>query len=276
MSQVLWVGSSFRFAAYSGPVQDYIDRVITADVAAGNTQGLDPATKDAYDVFITGCISDGILGTSGGILSQANSLIKAACIKGGARTLSGALISLIGTAPTRLGTEAGWDYNRKTGLKGNGTNNYLNTNRAANADPQNSMHICVYKTSGTSAGVMIGSMNSVGDTASHNYIDYEGEFRIANRGRTVSGGLGNTRTGLFATNRSQVGSFDYYAGSTTATISGASSAASSNPYFIFNRSGGSNSFSQDRLIFYSIGESVNLATLKSRLDVLTAAIAAIP
>jgi hypothetical protein len=38
------------------------------------------------------------------------------------------------------------DYNRKTGLVGDGITKYFNSNRNNNADPQNSKHLSVYST----------------------------------------------------------------------------------------------------------------------------------
>jgi hypothetical protein len=62
----------------------YIAAVETAD-----GQALEPAIRTAYDQFIRGCKSDGIWDA-----------IKASCILAGARSLSGALVPLVGAAPT--------------------------------------------------------------------------------------------------------------------------------------------------------------------------------
>jgi hypothetical protein len=56
--------------------------------------------------------------------------IKASCILAGARTLAGALVPLAGAAPTNVGPFVSGDYNRKTGLVGDGSTKYLNSNRA--------------------------------------------------------------------------------------------------------------------------------------------------
>jgi hypothetical protein len=89
---------------------NYIKAVETAD-----GQALEPTTRKAYDKFIRSCKQDGML-----------DLIKACCILAGARTLNGALVPLKGTAPTNFNF-VGSDYNRKTGLKGDGSNKYLRT-----------------------------------------------------------------------------------------------------------------------------------------------------
>jgi hypothetical protein len=69
--------------------------------------------------------------------------LKASCILCGARTLAGALVPLAGAAPTN-NNFVDADYNRETGLKGDGSTKYLDSNRANNADPQDDQHVCVY------------------------------------------------------------------------------------------------------------------------------------
>ena len=135
--------NAFQFAAaaaYDPDAQDFINRVIAADVAAGNTSGLEVGVQDAYNDFFVGCKADGTFNA-----------LKAACIMAGARTLAGALVPLVSTmpAPTNNNFVAG-DYDRETGLVGDGSTKYLNSNRANSADPTDSKHLSVYITSGSS------------------------------------------------------------------------------------------------------------------------------
>ena len=283
---IIWVGTG-RFSAYIGPVQDYIDRVVAADVAAGNTLGLEVGVRDAYDVFIRDSINVGDLGTSGGVLSQANSIIKAAPIMAGARTLAGALVPLVGVAPTRFGTEGGWNYNRKTGTAGNGTNNYLNTGRNNNADPQNDFHMSVHVSATGTGGYYLGSnvlvsgsSMIVNDTPStrdkwnsrspsadqltlntHNIIGFKGSTR--NNGSTFS----------VRTNGATVAPTTIGGGVLT------SATPESSQIYVFARNGtggtpGAFLSNTGRLAFYSIGESLNLALLDARVTALINAIAA--
>jgi hypothetical protein len=60
-----------------------------AAVEAADGQALETATRTAIDSFVKGCKNDGIWNA-----------IKASCILAGARTLAGALVPLVGTAPT--------------------------------------------------------------------------------------------------------------------------------------------------------------------------------
>jgi hypothetical protein len=95
----------------------YITAVETAD-----GQALEEKTKIAIDNFVLGCKADGIWNA-----------IKASCILAGARTRLGALTPLVGTAPTSFNFVDG-DYNRKTGLVGDGSTKYLDSNRAQQGD----------------------------------------------------------------------------------------------------------------------------------------------
>jgi len=95
--------------------------------AAGSS--ITDKNKLAVDAFIKGCKTDGIW-----------TAIKACCLLAGPDDLTGALVPLVGAAPTNTAFVSG-DYSRTTGLLGNGTTKYLNSNRNNNADPQNSRHI---------------------------------------------------------------------------------------------------------------------------------------
>jgi hypothetical protein len=125
----LRVSKSGRSAVSDGDAENYLLAVEAAD-----GQQLEQTVGDALNAFVVGCKADGIW-----------SAIKASCILAGARTLPGALVPLVGMAPTNANFVPS-DYNRKTGLKGDGTNKNITTNRLNNADPQNSKHIAVYRT----------------------------------------------------------------------------------------------------------------------------------
>ena len=113
---------------YDGFTDDADATAYLTAVQAADGQVLEPAVRLAVNSFIKGCKADGIW-----------TAIKASCILAGARTLTGALIPLVGTVPTNFNFVSG-DYNRETGLVGDGSTKYLDSNRANNADPQNSNH----------------------------------------------------------------------------------------------------------------------------------------
>jgi hypothetical protein len=233
----------------------YLSRVEAAD-----GQTLEPAVRTAVEAFIVGCKSDGIWNA-----------IKASCILAGARTLTGALVPLVGTAPTNFNFVSG-DYNRKTGLVGNGTTKYLNSNRNNNADPQDDRHLSVYmSTPPSSDGVVI--MGCTGATGRSAFVKVGGTvIRLANSvgvppnfATLASGFLGGTRTSASATQGRN--------GGQTITGSDVSQTPVSLNLGVFaNESGGT--AINARLAFYSIGESLDLALLDARVTTLINAFAA--
>jgi len=235
----------------------YITAVETAD-----TEPLEEKTKIAIDNFVLGCKADGIWNA-----------IKASCILAGARTLEGALVPLMGAAPTNVGgLFVSGDYNRKTGLVGNGSTKYLDSNRSATADPQNNHHLAVYKSSGSSAGAYIGNLLNA-----HNYLDYASGFRFTSRNTIATATNAAGTAGFLALSRSGAAVFEYIISGVRRSATGTSSSLTQDSsYYVFNRRGG-NYFTSDRLAFYSIGESLDLALLDDRVtDLINAFAAAIP
>jgi len=274
----MWLLNPYWYTRqYSAPVSDYLDRVIAADVAAGNLLGLEDDTKSAYNTFIDSLVVDGYLGVSGGTISQASSVIKAAPIMAGARTLAGALVPLVGGAPTRFGTESGWNYNRRTGVLANGTNNYLSSNRSNSADPQNSNHNAVYVTSlGAASGSFIGAEGAAGAT---NFIGGGQVNAIFTRSRSSVGASSGVipLPGLIGHSRATSTSYTVRVNQTDIPTSVTSSAPETSAVLVFRRGSTSNpAYTAHRTAFYSIGGSLNLALLEVRLTALINAFAAIP
>jgi hypothetical protein len=237
----------------------YIAAVQAADETASPGIGaLEIGTVKAIDDFVTGCKSDGIW-----------SAIKASCILAGARTLTGALVPLAGTAPTNVSSLfVADDYNRKTGLVG-AAGKTLNSNRNNNADPQNSKHVGVYATTittalnqsyaATSFGSGFTSLNTLNaTTVNFNINANSGPVTVPN----VIGFLGANRS---ASNIQQ-------ARTNNATVQNATASQSPRNENIILFNGVAM-----RLAFYSIGESLNLALLDARVtDLINAFAAAIP
>jgi len=228
-------------------------------------QPLESGVRTAINDFVVGCKADGIWNA-----------IKASCILAGARTLDGALVPLVGAAPTKNGTEGGWNYNRETGLEGNGTDNYLDSNRAANADPQNDMHLAVNLASiGSGLGRYIGAYSGPG--TADDFLDVTGNIR--NRSIDTPANV-TVAVGLYGTSRTASTAFTVRSNATTVTgLTFASTAPGTQNHFIFsqNNNGSLYGTSNARLAFYSIGESLDLALLDTRVSNLMTAIgAAIP
>jgi hypothetical protein len=244
----------------------YIAAVQAADESASPGIGaLEIGTVKAIDDFVTGCKSDGIW-----------TAIKASCILAGARTLAGALVPLVGTSPTSFNFVSG-DYNRKTGLVGDGSTKYLDSNRNNNADPQNSFHISVYPTSTPNISTcLIGSSNANGRSLL--FRNSAGDLAVSNRDNLfgLAASVTSWSNSLFGTSRSGSASHILRKESMSSTLTNASQTPLNSNISIFALTGPSN-FSNVRITFYSIGESLNLALLDARVtDLINAFGAAIP
>jgi hypothetical protein len=238
----------------------YITAVEAADTAAGQSGGLETATKVAIHSFVKGCKADGIWPA-----------IKASCILAGARTLSGALVPLAGTAPTNVGPFVDADYNRKTGLKGNGTSKYLNTNRNNQSDPATSKHLAVYQTEtetrDTTRAAVGGNVGCELFTTSTSRF-----FRVNNTGNSV-GALTAFVVGTWGVERSSSISISYVYGGTLYTASVSQDSYPNSIALIFTRTT-TTELSDGRIAFYSMGTSLSLTALNTRLVALINAFAA--
>jgi hypothetical protein len=239
-----------------------------AAVEAADAQTLEPEVKTAYNDFVVGCKSDGIWNA-----------IKASCILAGARTLTGALTPLAGTAPTNFNFVSG-DYNRKTGLVGNGSTKYLNSNRNNNADPQNSKHLAIfYSSRGSSTDVQhIGSANATGSSTVRGQggTPQNAVTRSNSSEDIVIDDKLQASNNFAGTSRFSDSQYSFRGNQSSQSIDSASAVPNSGMISVFRR--GTDSFYSDaRIAFYSIGESLDLALLDTRVSTLISAIdAAIP
>jgi hypothetical protein len=234
-----------------------------AAVEAADTEPLEEKTKIAIDNFVLGCKADGIW-----------TAIKASCILAGARTLNGALVPLVGAAPTNFNFAFG-DYNRKTGLVGDGSTKYLDSNRNNNADPQDNNHNSVFisAVSTVSGGLVGTTAPSLGHNNIFAEVGANGLF-MRSRSATLFILQPTIPTGFAGHSRSQSSSFLARAAKITQTAVRDSGTPSTGPIQVFTRS---TAFTDARLAFYSIGESLDLALLDARVtDLINAFGAAIP
>ncbi len=243
-----------------------------AAVEAADGQALEFGVGKAINDFIVGCKLDGTWNA-----------IKASCILAGARTLNGALVPLVGTAPTNVGgLFVSGDYNRKTGLKGNGSTKYLNSNRANNADPQNSNHNSLYITTANTSDPAILMGDGTAATAGKNRIVFAStagsNFHFDSRsGSGLSATVYPTNpTGFVGHSRSSAASALFRVANATASYLMTSVTPTATNVHVFSRELGGVP-TDARLAFYSIGESLDLAALDTRVSALITAIgAAIP
>ena len=282
---------SGRRLLYPTYVQDYLDRVTAADVAAGNTLGLELSVTDAFNTCLQAMVADTSLGVSGGVLAQAASLIKASCAMQGARTLPGALVPLAADmpAPTNFNFVGG-DYSRRTGLMGNGSTKWLNSNRNNNADPQNNNHRAAYvstasTTSGTIGPNIYPTVIGCGEGANgacaigrFNAGSTSGYTRNNCSAFSTDVSLG-TATGAMGISRSSSNSYTLRFSGSNTTINATSQTPISVNLGIYDDVAVGNvasvsSYMDGRIAFYSIGSALDLAILDARITALSNAIQA--
>jgi hypothetical protein len=237
----------------------YIQAVSIADGAS-----LEPLVQFAINNFVMGCKLDGIWDA-----------IQASCILSGARTINGALVPLKGPAPTNIGPLLPSDYNRKTGLQGNGTTKYLNSNRAGNADAQNNKHLSCYRTAYSSDHAAMGNWIQPGASGNGGSAMYWGgggqDFFVIlsnNQQSSVRSGA----FGFWGVSRSSSASVIVKYPNNLATVFLNSDGNRSDSILIFRTN--STTGGAVRLPFYSIGASIDLVKLEARVNTLITNIAA--
>jgi hypothetical protein len=184
----------------------------------------------------------------------------------GARTLAGALTPIVGVAPSNVNFTPA-DYDRKTGLKGNASKR-ITTNRNNNDDPQDNSHRALYRTETVTpeASAVVIGRNQVGGNTQI-LIDSTNRIRFdLNTSSSIRVNTTNP-TGLIAVSRPASTSYNYYFGNNNYTHNNSSVTPAANPLRIFCDDRIS-SFSLDRISFYSIGESLDLAALDARVSTL--------
>ena len=221
-------------------------------------QSLESGVRTAISDFVVGCKTDGIWYA-----------IKASCILAGARTLDGALVPLVGGAPTNNNFVSG-DYDRETGLVGDGSTKYLGSSRNNTEDPQDNTHHAVY-----ASIVDSGSTGRYIEAGGFRYIESRsGELTTRVNDTTSAVTSSSNNAGFIGVSRSSLASYILRASGSDSTKVVTSNQYPTNEVTVFGS--GSNK-SSSRIAFYSIGESLDLASLDTRVSNLITAIgAAIP
>jgi hypothetical protein len=250
----------------AGPSYDAAATTYFAAVEAADGQSLESGVKTAINDFIVGCKADGVW-----------SAIKASCILAGARTLAGALVPLVGAAPTNYNFVSG-DYNRKTGVIGNGTNKWIDTKKNFNDIPPASGHFSVNVTLDFTGNdrSYIGTFDRGGlsrDGSGLNHAVHFAKQVSMNNSTTFQGMASVALSGTSYTRRIN-----------QATVSATISPSTPNTWRIgvlampLDTTGTSTAFyGPYRISFYSLGEALDLALLDTRVTALMSALAtAIP
>ena len=230
-----------------------------AAVEAADKQVLEDGVKRAVSKFVRACKADGNWDA-----------IKASCILCGARTLAGALVPLKGAAPTKQGTEGGWDYSRTDGLSGNGTDNNINTNRKNNDDPTDNNHNYFWaNTTQSSANRQMGSWPGSGANLISGSAGQYG-FRSRTNAASVGDYTVNANSGV-GMSRSDSTNVDAIRNGSVTSFAQSSQTANSNDVYLLGVDG---IYATARVPFYSIGEAVDLALLDTAVSTLVSEIGA--
>jgi hypothetical protein len=239
---------------------DYIKRVEAAD-----GQALELPIRLAIDAFVRGCKDDGIWPA-----------IKASCILAGARTLSGALVPLVGTAPTNNNFVSG-DYDRKMGLIGNGSTKYINSNFQFESLAKNCInnHLSYWRTLNDSKTFAAGANFSanpnffITNSAARNFHVNTQSLNLSASDSSITGFRGMTRN---------ENAIYYYrvGGAMQSFVWPATSTGTNYPLYILarNNTGSADLYATGKVSFYSIGEALDLALLDGRVTTLINAIGA--
>jgi hypothetical protein len=247
------------------------------EVERADNSRLEDGVRFAINSFVAGCKVDGTWNA-----------IRACCILAGARTLAGALIPLAGPQPTNFNFVNG-DYSRRTGLRGNAVNKYLNSNVSGDAVPRDDNHQAVYASlakSASSVSAYIGQgtgVNAQGPGNWHIVAQSSTSNALTTRNR-ISGATAcsvqnaSENAGFIAQRRSSAsgaGSVVVRAGSSDYLFDSTATSSDSRSLLVFCRGwpGTPSLISDARLAFYSIGTSLQLHVLESRVLTLVSSIA---
>ena len=205
----------------------------------------------------------------------------ACCLMAGARTLAGALVPMVGAAPTNVGgLFVAGDYDRTTGLVGNGSTKYLDSNRNNNADGQNDQHLACFVASypGGDSGLMgAGVFASSGNSYLLKGNTISTKSQMGSSISTAGAEVGVKPAGLFAVSRNSSANYNIRLNSATSSSSIASVAALFNgSILVFARgtTGSPDQATNARLSYYSIGPSVDLTAMDTAITTCMNALAA--
>jgi hypothetical protein len=208
---------------------------------------------NAINTFITGCKADGTWDA-----------IKACCILAGWDSLNGALVPLKGAAPTNFNFVSG-DYNRQTGLLGDGSTKYLNSNRNNNADPQDNKHVGVYI--GAAASSLGYFISSQATSAGNSRISWNGANIVSAINTSAQAVIpSGSLTGFLGASRPLNANFDTRVTGATTNTAAASQSRASADILVYVLA--TSQYTNARLSFYSIGEALDLALLDTRVTQL--------
>jgi hypothetical protein len=235
-------------------------------VEAADGQALELGVCNAYHNFVLACKDASIW-----------SDIKSCCILAGARTLAGALVPVVGDAPTNFadGFVEG-DYSRTDGLTGDGSTTYLDSGRANDDDPQDDNHLAVYITDSVSSDEVF-----AGVLSTSNFCARQLNWRSTNNVRGFANSLSFLQSPVYSGSESLVAVTRAngtqqslrVAGTTTTGDVDSADLPQENVYiFARNDDDAASIFSDATIAFYSIGTDIDLEALDTAVTNLITAI----
>jgi hypothetical protein len=250
---------------YDGLVSDSDANAYLAAVQAADGQLLEPGVRIAVNNFVVGCKADSIWDS-----------LDMCLILCGARTINGALVPLKGPSPTNVNLTAN-EYSRALGLNGNSANfAYLNTNYSLSLNAQDNCHCSVFLTSRPNFTTFLdgGGGGSGATTLSSGSGSTAYNFRSrSNLGNNATGDAVPCFVGI-----TRAGNLEFTArmGATETLLTRTSSPSLNRSLWLFATSTSStpSGYSNSQVSFVSAGASLNLLTLKGRVDTLISAIGA--
>lgn len=274
MARVIYYPSA-AVAQYDADVSSYISRVETADGAS-----LPTAFKDALNTLILALKNNESLNAGVSNFAALRQLI----IPAGPATVAGCMIPFLTTMPTAtaLGTAGGWNINRKTGLQGNGTNNYINLGLGISGMPlSNRFHGGYFALDNISGNRAIINNRDASNLGSVEFAQVNGPLRSTNAYSQGSLNITLTvaqMTGFFGSTRintaQQLVKIPNVV--TTAYVDDATSVdISAGNYLALASVAGTSRFSTHRAGLIGIGNAVNMDTFATATDAFIAALSSI-
>jgi hypothetical protein len=268
---IIFGGALVRGPSYDADALAWFSAVEATGANFGASPESITSNKAAFNTAFLSLKSDGIWNS-----------IRQACFLVGPSTVAGALVNIkLSGNPTNNNFASG-DYNRLTGLKGNGSNKYLNTNISDSSIDPTDLHIYTQLTDeGTSLGegvpqFVIGSNYgfSNGNIMAYYFQDAGSRYQRINCNTQTD----SFRTGTFVPDTQ--GKIGFSVSGSTATLWSGNQAweddfagsagedPSGNNYFLFRNPASSTTNFNGRSAFYSIGSSIPIANLDQIVETL--------
>lgn len=242
---------------YDADAARWIDSVSSAD-----GQLLEQSVCVAVNQFVISCKAANIWNA-----------IRICYLLCGARTLSGALVPLLGPAPTNSNFVSS-DYDRKLGLSSSPNIKTLDTGRPQTLDRRDDFHICCYATRAVTS--TFGNYFGVGaGTAGATHIGRLDATSLFVRNRSINNETFSnaaTLTGFIGLFRNSSCSHETSVGNLSSRFLRTSQAQSADTTRVFSVTDGTSNATQfvgnARIAFFSLGNHVNRSGYKAIVDQL--------